>query len=109
MQTLATIAALTTLTGTTDGGPGCGAQDFSNTGSWMPGTAGEAAHALGMSRWTVYLLVANGDVPSVRIGASRRIPAEGLRRYVARLAAGAADQGPRTAGTRRPKQQALWE
>src|SRR5580658_2821935 len=40
MQTLATIAALTTLTGTTDGGPGCGAQDFSNTGSWMPGTGG---------------------------------------------------------------------
>lgn len=35
----------------------------------------EAAHALGMSRSTIYLLMANGDVPSVRIGASRRIPA----------------------------------
>jgi len=43
------------------------------------------------------------------IGASRRIPAEGLRRYVARLTPAAADQGPRTAGTRRPKQQPLWE
>jgi excisionase family DNA binding protein len=69
----------------------------------------EAAHALGMSRSTIYLLMANGDVPSVRIGASRRIPAEGLHRYVARLAARAVDEGRRPAGARGPKQQPLWE
>jgi hypothetical protein len=46
MQTLATIAARpTTLIGTTDRGPGCGAQDFSNTGSCMPGTTGRATGA----------------------------------------------------------------
>jgi excisionase family DNA binding protein len=68
----------------------------------------EAAQALGMSRSTIYVLMANGDVPSVRIGASRRIPAEGLRRYVARLAAGSADEGRPPAGTRKPEQQPLW-
>jgi excisionase family DNA binding protein len=66
----------------------------------------EAAHALGMSRSTIYLLMESGDVPSVRIGASRRIPAEGLRRYVARLAAGANDQGPQAPGTRRTRETA---
>ena len=38
----------------------------------------EAAHALGVGRSTIYVLVANGDVPSVRIGSSRRIPTEDL-------------------------------
>ena len=43
MQTLATISTRRTiLIGTTDGGPGCGAQDFSNTGSCIPGTKGGA-------------------------------------------------------------------
>lgn len=49
-------------------------------------TPREASHALGLSRSTIYVLMANGDLPSVRIGASRRIPADGLRRYIARLA-----------------------
>ena len=48
MQTLATIAALTTLIGTTDGRPGCGAQDVSNTGSCMPGTTGGVARGGGL-------------------------------------------------------------
>ena len=48
----------------------------------------EAAHALGVSRSTIYVLMAGGNLPSVRIGASRRIPAEGLRRYIAQLATG---------------------
>ena len=48
MQTLATITARpTTLIGTTDAGPGCGAQDFSNTGSCMPATTGGATGAGG--------------------------------------------------------------
>jgi excisionase family DNA binding protein len=49
----------------------------------------EAAHALGVSRSTIYVLMAGGNLPSVRIGASRRIPAEGLRRYIEGLATGA--------------------
>lgn len=48
----------------------------------------EAAHALGVSRSTIYVLMAGGHLPSLRIGASRRIPAEGLRRYIAQLATG---------------------
>ena len=42
----------------------------------------EAAQALGLSRSTVYVLMASGDLSSVHIGSSRRIPADGLRRYV---------------------------
>src|ERR1700733_13434730 len=56
MQTLATIAArLTTFTGTTDRGPGVGAQDLSNTGSCMPGTTGGGSLLLhpGMRATTV--------------------------------------------------------
>jgi excisionase family DNA binding protein len=45
----------------------------------------EAAHALGISRSTVYVLMASGDLPSVRIGSSRRISADALRRYVTLL------------------------
>ena len=33
----------------------------------------EVAHALGISRSAIYVLMANGDIPSVRIGASRRV------------------------------------
>jgi|GEM_PF-1315254 len=45
-------------------------------------TPTEAAQALSISRSTIYVLMASGDVPSVRIGSSRRIPVDGLRRYV---------------------------
>jgi excisionase family DNA binding protein len=48
-------------------------------------TPPEAAQALGVSRSTIYVLMASGDVPSVRIGSSRRIPVDGLRRYVGAL------------------------
>jgi excisionase family DNA binding protein len=49
-------------------------------------TPTEAANALGISRSTIYLLIASGDVPSVRIGSCRRLPVDGLRRYVTKLA-----------------------
>ena len=45
----------------------------------------EAAQALGVSRSTIYVLMASGDIPSVRIGACRRVPVEGLRHYISRL------------------------
>jgi excisionase family DNA binding protein len=69
----------------------------------------EAAHAFGVSRSTIYVLIANGDVQSVRIGNSRRIPAAALRRYVEQLAAGTRTSNQRTAPTRAPEQSPLWE
>ena len=71
-------------------------------------TPAEAAHALGLSRSTIYVLMANGQVPSVRIGNSRRIPAEGLRRYVAVLAEKATGGQSRAEADHRAGQQHLW-
>jgi excisionase family DNA binding protein len=45
----------------------------------------EAADALGVSRARLYELMARGDVRSVKIGASRRVPAVDLEAYVSRL------------------------
>jgi excisionase family DNA binding protein len=47
----------------------------------------EAADALGVSRARLYQLLAAGEIGSVKIGASRRIPSADLRAYVARLRA----------------------
>jgi excisionase family DNA binding protein len=43
----------------------------------------EAAEALGVGRSTIYLLLASGEVPSMRVGRSIRVPVEALRRWVA--------------------------
>lgn len=48
-------------------------------------TPEEAALALGISRSTLYLLLSDGRLPSVRLGTRRRIEAEALRRFVASL------------------------
>lgn len=56
-----------------------------------PGTArlllspAEAAHALGISRSGLDVLLAKGHVNSVRIGTSRRIPADDLAAYIQTL------------------------
>jgi excisionase family DNA binding protein len=42
----------------------------------------EAAEALQMSRSKLYEMIASGEIPSVTIGRSRRVPAEALRRRV---------------------------
>ncbi len=42
----------------------------------------EAAEVLGLGRSKVYELLASGALPAVRIGASVRVPAEALRRWV---------------------------
>ena len=42
----------------------------------------EAAEALGVGRSTIYGLVRSGDLPSVRIGRSLRVPAAGLQAWV---------------------------
>lgn len=54
-------------------------------------TPEEAALALGISRSSLYLLMGDGSLPSVRLGSRRRIPAAALHRFVESLAAGPAD------------------
>jgi len=46
----------------------------------------EAAHALGVSRSTVYELIASGALASVQIGSCRCVSVEALRSYVRKLA-----------------------
>ncbi|KJE21497.1 DNA-binding protein, excisionase family [Frankia torreyi] len=48
-------------------------------------TPTEAAELLGVSRSTIYELMNSGDIESVRIGRSRRIPSAALVTFVARL------------------------
>jgi excisionase family DNA binding protein len=48
-------------------------------------TPEEAANALGIGRRKVYELMAARKLFSVKIGASRRVPAEALRAFVASI------------------------
>ena len=48
-------------------------------------TPNQAAETLGIGRSTLYLLLAQGAIASVRIGASRRIPAAALHAYIHEL------------------------
>jgi excisionase family DNA binding protein len=50
-------------------------------------TVPEAAEALAISRSKLYELLASGDVASIRIDGSRRIPLAALEEYVSRLLA----------------------
>ena len=43
----------------------------------------EAAEALGISRSKCYALLAAGRLPSVRVGASRRVPLDALQHWIA--------------------------
>jgi excisionase family DNA binding protein len=47
----------------------------------------EAAQVLGLSRARLYELMARGEVRSVKIGASRRVPLADLEAFVQRLRA----------------------
>jgi excisionase family DNA binding protein len=51
-------------------------------------TPRQAGQVLGLSRSRVYELMASGDLESVRIGASRRIPVDALSGLVVRLREG---------------------
>lgn len=42
----------------------------------------EAADLIGVGRSKVYALLADGTLPSVRVGGSVRVPTEALRRWV---------------------------
>ena len=46
-------------------------------------TISEAAFLLGMGRSFVYELVLKGEIPSIKLGRARRIPASALERFVA--------------------------
>ena len=42
----------------------------------------EAAEAIGLGRSKVYELLASGELPSIRIGGSVRIPVDALRKWI---------------------------
>jgi excisionase family DNA binding protein len=44
----------------------------------------EAAEAIGVGRSKVYELLASGELPSVRVGSSVRVPVDALRAWIAR-------------------------
>ena len=47
----------------------------------------EAAEAIGIGRSKVYDLIASGDLPSIRIGGSVRVPVDELKAWIARRVA----------------------
>lgn len=47
-------------------------------------TVRQVAHLLSLTPPTVYRLVSTGELPSVRIGSSIRVPADALSEYLAR-------------------------
>jgi excisionase family DNA binding protein len=51
-------------------------------------TPEEAAEALSISRSKLYELLAEGQIESIRIGSSRRIPVRGLDEFVDRCRTG---------------------
>lgn len=46
----------------------------------------EAAEAIGIGRSKVYELLASGELPSIRIGSSVRVPVEALKAWIAKQA-----------------------
>lgn len=44
----------------------------------------EAAEAIGVGRSKVYELLASGELPSIRVGASVRVPVDALRAWIER-------------------------
>ncbi len=51
----------------------------------------EAAEAIGIGRSKVYELLASGELPSIRIGGSVRVPVDALRAWIDRQLADAGD------------------
>jgi excisionase family DNA binding protein len=54
-------------------------------------TVAEAARRIGIGRTKMYEYVTSGQIPSVKIGSLRRIPAEALGPFLARQGRDAAD------------------
>jgi excisionase family DNA binding protein len=53
-------------------------------------TVSEAVERIGVSRRTVYTLIANGELPSVKVGGSRRFVAADVDRFIAERREGGA-------------------
>jgi excisionase family DNA binding protein len=53
-------------------------------------TPDNAGAILDVGRTTIYALIQSGDLKSVKIGRSRRIPAASLQEYINKLAGGTA-------------------
>ena len=51
----------------------------------------EVAEALGIGRSKAYELIASGEIPSIRIGGSVRVPVDALRTWIVRGVAAAAE------------------
>lgn len=68
------------------GAPG-GCSDVARPSAGLPLllTVAEAAESLRLSRTRLYELVATGELPSVKIGRSRRVSGQALRDYVQQL------------------------
>ena len=47
----------------------------------------EAAEAIGVGRSKIYALIASGDLPSIRIGGSVRVPVDELKDWIAQRVA----------------------
>jgi excisionase family DNA binding protein len=58
----------------------------------------EAAKTLGISRSTLYLLLASGKLDSVKVGTLRRITQSALQEFVVRLATETVTLGPKRSG-----------
>jgi excisionase family DNA binding protein len=54
----------------------------------------DAAKALAMSRTSLYALLAAGEIDSIKCGASRLIPVEGLRAWIERQRGRASSENP---------------
>jgi excisionase family DNA binding protein len=46
-------------------------------------TPAEAAHALAIDRSTLYVLMMDGTIPSIKLGRARRIPLSWLEQWIA--------------------------
>jgi excisionase family DNA binding protein len=53
----------------------------------------EAAEAIGVGRSKVYELLASGELPSIRISGSVRVPVDKLREWIARRLAEQTEAG----------------
>jgi len=53
----------------------------------------QVGEALGICRSKAYSLIASGEIPSIRIGFSVRVPVDALRRYITENSTGGAGRG----------------
>lgn len=56
-------------------------------------TVGDLISYLGIGRNKAYRLVASGEIPSIRLGATIRIPVEALKRRLESAATGSSEKG----------------